>query len=312
MIYGTPQTQALNQRLEADHIPGTSPGFGISAAADGQRFPYLFPIAATYWSQSAAAVKFAKDKLGGSLKSKKLAYIYYDNPAGHEPLPILEDLQKLEGFELRTFAVPPPGVEMGAQILDITQRYRPDFVIAHLFGRSPSVSIKGFKATGYPLSKVISLVWGSAEADVQAAGGWQVAEGYHTLQFAGAGDDYPVRQEIKAMYKQQGKEPPQAMDDTVIYNRGLLNAALHTEAVRHALELTGGKKPTGADVKKGFEQIHDFTLGGLVPPLKVTAEDHEGGGWVKVFQVKGGKFVPETDWFRAYPEVVAAAVKKAE
>jgi len=132
------------------------------------------------------------------------------------------------------------------------------------------------------------------------------------LQFAGAGDDYPLRQEIKAMYKSQGKEPPKEMDDTVVYNRGLLNAAVHTEAVRHALELTGGKKPTGEDVKKGFEQIHDFTLGGLVPPLKVTAEDHEGGGWVKVFQAKGGKFVAETDWFRAYPEVVAAAVKKAE
>jgi branched-chain amino acid transport system substrate-binding protein len=312
MIYGTPQAQALNQRLEADRIPGTSPGFGISASADGKRFQYLFPIAATYWSQSAAAVKFVKDKLGGDLHGKKLAYVYYDNPAGHEPLPILEDLQKTEGFELRTFAVPPPGVEMGAQVLDITQRYRPDFVIAHLFGRSPSVAIKEFKRAGFPLSKAIGLVWASAEADIIAAGGWQVAEGYHTLQFAGAGDDYPLRQEIKAMYKSQGKEPPKEMDDTVVYNRGLLNAAVHTEAVRHALELTGGQKPTGEDVKKGFEQIHDFTLGGLVPPLKVTAEDHEGGGWVKVFQAKGGKFVAETDWFRAYPEVVAAAVKKAE
>ena len=312
MIYGTPQTQALNQRLEADRIPGTSPGFGISAAADGMRFHYLFPIAATYWSQGAAAVKFVKDKLGGDLHGKKLAYVYYDNPAGHEPLPILEDLQKTEGFDLRTFAVPPPGVEMGAQVLDITQRYRPDFVIAHLFGRSPSVAIKEFKRAGFPLSKVAGLVWASAEADILAAGGWQVAEGYHTLQFAGAGDDYPVRQEIKAMYKSQGKEPPKEMDDTVVYNRGLLNAALHAEAVRHALEATGGKKPSGEDVKKGFEQIHDFTLGGLVPPLKVTAEDHEGGGWVKIFQVKGGKFVAETDWFRAYPEVVAAAVKKAE
>jgi hypothetical protein len=53
-----------------------------------------------------------------------------------------------------------------------------------------------------------------------------VAEGYHTLQFAGAGDDYPVRQEIKAMYKEQGKEPPKEMDDTVVYNRGILWAAV--------------------------------------------------------------------------------------
>ena len=84
-----------------------------------------------------------------------------------------KDLQKNEGFELRTFAVPPPGVEMGAQVLDITQRYRPDFVIAHLFGRSPSVAIKELKRAGYPLTKVIGLVWASAEADIAAAGGWQ-------------------------------------------------------------------------------------------------------------------------------------------
>jgi len=309
MLYGTPQTQALNQKLAEDKIPGTSPGFGISASADGSRFPYLFPVAATYWSQGAAAIQFIKDKSGGSLKGKKIAYVYYDNPAGKEAMPILEALQKQEGYDMRTFAVPPPGVEMGAQVLDITQRYHPDFVIDHLFGRSPSVAIKEYKRAGYPLSKVIGLVWASAEADIQAAGGWQVAEGYHTLQFAGAGDDYPIR---KAMYKAQGKEPPKAMDDTVIYNRGILNAAIHVEAIRNAIKANGGKKPTGTDVKNGFEQIHDFSLDGLLPPLKITAADHEGGGWVQIFQVHDGKLVKETDWFRGYPEVVAAAVKKAE
>src|ERR1700756_2948687 len=216
-IYGTPQVQALNQKLQEDKIPGTSPGFGISASADGTRFPYLFPVAATYWSQGAAAVQFIKDKSGGSLKGKKIAYVYYDNPAGHEPLPILEDLQKAEGFELRSFAVPPPGVEMGAQVLDITQRYRPDFVIDHLFGRSPSVAIKAFKGAGYPLSKVVGLVWASSEADIQAAGGFGVAEGYHAMQFAGAGDDYPIRQQIKEMYKKEGKEPIKLMDENTVY-----------------------------------------------------------------------------------------------
>ncbi len=311
-LYGTPQTVALNQRLEQDKMPTTSPGFGISAAADGTRFPYLFPIAATYWSQGAAAVQFAKDKLGGSLKGKKIAYVYYDNPAGKEPIPIIEALQKTEGFELRTFAVPPPGVEMGAQILDITQRYRPDFVIAHLFGRSPSVMIKGLKGAGFPLSKVVGLVWASAEADIAAAGGWAAAEGYNTMQFAGAGDDYPVRQEIKAMYKKEGKQPPKGMDDTVVYNRGLLQAAVQVEAIRNALKLSGGQKPTGEQIKQGMEQIHDFTLGGLVPPLHITPTDHEGGGWVQVFQVHDGKFVKETDWFRAYRDVVDHAVKTAE
>ena len=114
------------------------------------------------------------------------------------------------------------------------------------------------------------------------------------------------------MYKAQGKEPSKAMDDTVMYNRGLLWAAVHVEATRNALKSNGGRLPTGEDVKSGFEQIHDFSLGGLVPPLNVTAADHEGGGWVQVFQVKGGKFVKETDWFRAYRDVVEHALKTAE
>ena len=61
-----------------------------------------------------------------------------------------------------------------------------------------------------------------------------------------------------------------------------------------------------------FESISDFSLGGLVPPLKITAADHEGGGWVQIFQVKGGKFVKETEWVQAYREVVEDAVKHAE
>jgi len=303
-LYGTPHTQALTQKLTEDKTPGTSPGFGTAAAANGAKFPYIFPIAATYWSQGAASVKFAKDRLGGSLKGKKIGFLFYDNPAGREPLEVLESLAALEQFELKTFAVPPPGVEMGAQALDIAQRYRPDFLIAHLFGRSPSVSIKELKRAGFPLSKVVSFVWGSSEADIEAAGGWAVAEGYNPIQFAGVGSDYPVHKEILAMYQKQGKPAPKEMASTVFYNRGLLIAAVHVEAVRNALKTKGGGQITGEDVKKGMEQIKGLTLDGLVPPLEVTPLDHEGGGWVRVFQVKGGKFVPQGDWFRAYPEIL--------
>jgi branched-chain amino acid transport system substrate-binding protein len=310
MIYGTPQTEALNQRLEKDKVPGTSPGFGIAASADGKIYPYLFPIAANYWSQAAAAVQFAKDELGGSLKDKKIGYIFYDNPAGHEPLPILEQLAKSEGFRLQTFAVPPPGVDVSSQVLAIAQQYRPDFVIDHTFGKSPALIIKGLKQNGYPLSKVVALVWASGEADIMGAGGWNVAQGYNTMQFAGAGNDYPVLQEIRAMYKKEGKDPPAAMQSTVYYNRGVQQGALWVEALRNALKLTHGEKPTPTDVKNGFEMIRDFTLGGLNAPLSITPEDHEGGGWVKIFQVKGDKFVQKTDWFRAYRDMIVATEKK--
>jgi branched-chain amino acid transport system substrate-binding protein len=304
-VYGTPHIAALNKKLEEDKMPGTSPGFGTAAAADGKRYPYTFPIAATYWSQGAAAVKFVKDQLGGDLKGKKIAYLYFDNPAGKEPIVILEDLAKSEGFELKQFAVPSPGVEMGAQVLDITGRYKPDFVIAHLFGRSPSVSLKELKGKGYPLNKVISLVWGAAEADIIAGGGWAAVEGYHTMHFAGVGSDFQVIKDINAMYKAQNKpEPTKLQEQSVIYNRGVFMAAVHVEAISNAIKAKGGGKINGEDVKKGMESIKGFTLGGLVPPLNVTAEDHEGGGWVQIWSVKGGKYVKTTEWMQAHRDLI--------
>jgi branched-chain amino acid transport system substrate-binding protein len=310
-VYGTPQIYALQAKLTEDRIPGTSPGFGSAAAADGVNHPYIFPIAATYWSQGAAAVDFAKKQLGGTLRNKKIAYIFFDNPAGREPIEVIEDLAVKEGFQLKTFAVPPPGVEMGAQVLDIAQRFRADFVIAHLFGGAPSVSIKEFKRVGYPLRKVVSFVWGAAEANIDGAGGFAVAEGYYAMQFAGVGTDYPVLNEIREMYKKQGKEAPKGMASTVFYNRGVLIAALHVEAIRNALKAKPDGKITGEDAKKGFEKISNFTLGGLVPPLKITPQDHEGGGLVQIWQVKDGKFVKVTEWFSAYQDVVAKHIREA-
>ncbi len=288
-------------------MPATSPGIGSSAAADGKRFKYVFPIAATYWSQAAVGVHFAKQRLGGNLKGKKIAYIFFDNPAGKEPVSLLEDLAKIEGFELRTFAVPSPGIEMGAQMLDITGRFKPDFVIAHiLFGRAPSVAIKELKGKGFPLSKVAGFVWAGAEADILAAGGWAIAEGYHTLQYAGVGTDFPVIQQINAMYKAQGKPPPKEQASSATYNRGVYQAAVHVEALRRAIKNKGGAKPTSQDVRDAFEQIKadDLKWLGLAPPLTLSPTDHEGGGWVQVWSVKGGKFVKTTEWIQAYRDVI--------
>ena len=274
-------------------------------AADGTRYPYLFPIAATFYSQGAAAVKFVGDKLGG-LKGKKIGFLFFDNPTGREPLPVIEALAKREGFELKTFAVPPPGIEMAAQALDIAQRYRPDFLIANLFGRSPSVGIKALKRVGFPMDKIVSLAWGAAESDIEAAGGGNSADGYYGLQFAGVGTDYAVIQQIRDLYKAEGKQPPKEMDSTVYYNRGVLHAAIQVEAARIALQKRPDGNITGEDVRHAFESISSASLaklGGLSPPLKITPEDHEGGGWIQVFQVKDGKFIKVTEWFNAYPDV---------
>jgi branched-chain amino acid transport system substrate-binding protein len=304
--FGTQIAYALTPRHLEDKIPGLTPGFGRADATDGGRYPYLFPLAASYWSQIGAAMQFLKDQ--GAKPGTKIAYLFLDIPAGREPLPIFNRICALEGYECRDFAVPMPGVEMAAQVLDITRRMRADWVVGHLAGTAPSVSMKELKKQGFPLDRMISLVWGAGEEDMQVAG-WDTAQGYLGLQFAGVGRDFAVIQDILAMYQAEHQDVPEYVGG-VYYNRGVLIAALLVEGVRRALE-QDALPVTGVKVKQGYERIKEFTLGGLLPSLTLTPEDHEGGGWVRLYQTQGEQLVPVTDWFRGYRDLVLDEVKKA-
>lgn len=305
--YGTPIVYALTPRHMDDKIPGITPGFGRADSIDGTIWPYIFPMAASYWSQAGAAMQYIKDK--GAKKGTKVAYIYYDNPAGREGIPIVEAVSKKEGYELRLFAVPPPGVDMGPQVIDITRRFRANWVIGHLFGQAPAVSIKEFKRAGFPLDHFVSFVWGAGEANIDGAG-WDVAQGYIGMQFSALGRNVPVIKEImEKVYKDEGKEVPKYVGG-VYYSRGVLNGAIMAEGIRLAIK-NHGLPVTGDKVRRGYEEIKDFDLQGFLPPITVTPNDHEGGGWVRMYQVKGKEWVPVTDWMRGYREEVMAEVRKA-
>jgi branched-chain amino acid transport system substrate-binding protein len=136
------------------------------------------------------------------------------------------------------------------------------------------------------------------------------ADGYLAMHFAGVGRDFPVIQEImKTVYQDRGKDVPDIVGQ-VYYNRGVFNAAIMVEGVRNAIK-NHGMPVTGEKVKLGYEEIKDFTLGGFLPPLNVTAQDHEGGGWVQIYETKGCDLVKNTDWFQGYRDIVMAEIKKA-
>lgn len=304
--YGTPIVYALSPRHMDDKIPGITPGFGRADSTDGTVWPFIFPMAATYWSQAGAGMKYIKDN--GAKKGTKVAHIYFDNPAGREGIPIIEAVAKKEGYELRLFAVPSPGLEMGPQVIDITRRFKADWIIGHLFGRSPSVSIKELKKAGFPLNRVVSFVWGAGEADIEAAG-WDIAQGYIGMQFTSVGRNLPVIQEIIKMYKDEGQEVPKYVGG-VYYSRGVLFSGILAEGIRLAIQ-NHGLPVTGDKVRLGFESMKNFDLQGFLPPMTVTPNDHEGGGWVRMYQVKGKEWVPITDWIRGYRDEVLAEVRKA-
>ena len=128
---------------------------------------------------------------------------------------------------------------------------------------------RSLKQAGYPLSQGARLGLGVAGGRHQ--GGRRLGGG------AGLQHD-AVRRRRRRLSGAAGNQGdvqeggqasrPRRWTTSVYYNRGIQDAAVHIEALRNALKLTGGKPPTGEDMKKGFEMIKDFTLGGLLPPLR--------------------------------------------
>jgi branched-chain amino acid transport system substrate-binding protein len=304
--YGVPMLLALTPRYMADKIPAFQSGTGRPDAIDGETWPYIFPGTASYWSQAGVAMQYVKDN--GARKGTKVAFLYLDNPAGRQGLPVVEAVAKREGYELRVFGVHPPGLEMAPQVADIAQQFRADWVIGSLFGRSPSASIKEFKKAGFPLNRVVSFVWGAGDPDIEAAG-WDAAQGYLGVQYAGIGRTHPVIQEIIEMLREQRKAVPSYVGG-VYYNRGVALGAIITEGIRLAIQ-NHGLPVTGDKVRRGYEAIKNFDLQGLLPPLTMTPQDHEGGGYMRVYQVKGKEWVPVSGWIRGYRDEVMALVKKA-
>jgi branched-chain amino acid transport system substrate-binding protein len=221
---------------------------------------------------------------------------------------MVDAIAESEGYLLRKFAVQPPGLEMEPQVSAIVRDFKADWVIGSLFGRPAGVSIKEFRKAGFPLNRFVSFVYGSGEPDVEEAG-WDQAQGYLGLQFASIGRNYPVIQDILKMYRDEGKEAPKFVGGAY-YNRGVLTAAAIIEGIRLAIQ-NHGSPLTGEKVRLGYESIRKLDLQGLGPPLNITPQDHEGGGYLRIYQVKGNAWVPVTDWVRGYHDEVMAQVKKA-
>jgi len=240
-------------------------------------------------------MQYLKDP-GGAQQGTKIAYLCYDNPAGREPLPVFHRICTLEGYECRDFAVPAPGVEMAAQVLDITRRMQAEWVVGHLFSTAPAVSIQAFTKNGFPLDRVVSLFAGAGEEGMQVAG-WDAAQGSLGIHVTEAGRDVPVIQAIVPMYQAEHQDVPAYVDWTT-YNFGVLIPALLVEGIRLAIE-PDGLPVTGETIKMGYERIKDFILGGFLPSLTVTPEDHEGGSWVRLTRPRASSWCRSRRGFAA-------------
>ena len=56
--------------------------------------------------------------------------------------------------------------------------------------------------------------------------------------------------------------------------------------------------------------LKGYDADGLMPPLTLTAEDHQGGGRGRISEWDGEKWKPLSDWYNAEQDLVWKLVKE--
>jgi branched-chain amino acid transport system substrate-binding protein len=141
--------------------------------------------------------------------------------------------------------------------------------------------------------------------------GKDAAKGVLRFEGAAYGRDNPVVKAIldEVVAKGKGNGPAEKVGSSY-YNVGVAGMSVVVEAARIALEKYG-EPLTPEKLRKGMEEVKGFNAQGLIPPVTLTSEDHQGGGRGRISQWDGAKWVPKTDWYAAYQDVVWDLVNKS-
>ena len=320
--FSTGITYQLIPKAAVDKIVIHSAGYGMTAAADGRWFPWVFNFPMTYWSQASAFIKYVGAQEGGidKLKGKKIVHVYHNSPYGREANPTLETLARKYGFELTLLAMDHPGQEQKSTWLQI-RRINPDWIYLSGWGVMNQVAVKEAATIGYKMERMVGNWWSGSESDVVAAG--DGAKGYKSMTFHAAGPGFKIHQDIFKLLYDKGKgATKRELVGEVYYNRGMINAMLNIESVRTAMVKYGNKPLTGEQVRWGFENLNlteqrleQIGMKGMLQPLRVTCENHEGNGKAAVQQWDGRKWTIISDWIEPIRDVVrpnleAAAVQE--
>lgn len=318
---------ALIPKCTEDEIPIVFKGYGRADAADGRVFKWAFNFPTHYWSQNTAKINWiamkqgwdgkSMETIGRYLKGLKIANLHIDVPFGQETKPILDDLSKKYGFEVRHFPVAWPGIDQKAQWLDIARRYKADWVINRNWGVSCTVPLKEAPRLNFPTDRILGVWWCGSEEDVMPAG--PAAKGYYATNFHGVGTDFPLIQRIiDKVYGAMKGHMSFTRVGTVFYNRGVVTGITMHEALRTAQKKFGTKVITPDEMRWALEnlniteeRIKEMGAEGLMQPIKTSCEDHEGGGMIFIQQWDGGKWVETGDVIAPMKDYVRKMVEES-
>lgn len=293
-------------------------GYGLTAASDGESFPYVFNFPAHYWHAASAQIRHLKEQAGGSLEGKTIVHLHHNSGYGKEPIPTLEKLAEIEGFTLKVVPVDHPGEDQTAA-WDEIKGINPDYILLWGWGIMNEIALRSAHDIGFPMENVMGIWWSANEDDVRALR--NDANGYKAVTFHAVGTRFGIYNDLNMLVYQTGKARGELNNiGDVLYNRGLASAMFSAQAIRNAMEIHGTNEVTREMVRDGHEKMvmkasdfNEIGMEGFLPGLEVSCANHAGEGLVAVVQwdARQRRWKQISDYYEPEAELIGPQVKAA-
>lgn len=269
---------ALLPHINLHRIPtltGSFPGI----LADASKTPYLFSITPTPLDQAKIAMKFISQRSDIKMRNPKVAFVGFPDPPGKDFLDEAKSYAKTLGLEIGpdTLISDLSSLKASSPILAPLKSYHPDFAYINLTPKEASAFLREVKETDLKTRWICSMR--AFDENLSAFDGVLGVQPISPF-----GEDVPGMAEIKDAH--QKWHPYDS--HTLSYVEGWVTVKVIAEALGRSLPEQGFSRER---VRMAFEGFKNYVVGGLLPPLNITAKDHRPSVESRIFIVKDGKLL---------------------
>jgi branched-chain amino acid transport system substrate-binding protein len=247
-------------------------------------------VAPTYSDQ----MRVALDYVAAQDPAAQVAVFHHDSPFGTAPLADGDKWVKDKGYRLGVKAYPmKAGATDQIGLLQQAKAQGAKYIVIQNVSSPAAVVARDIAAQKLDM-KIICLNWCADELFVKTAAA--AAEGHLMVQpFAPPGISKPGHQEVRQYCQSKGMD----LDAKGLhFVQGWYTMHVMAEGIEKVL--ADGKEVTGPNLRTALETMPAVDTGGVIGPVKFSADSHRGSTASGIYRVAGGKFT----------EVTAAVVPK--
>lgn len=280
-LYSSETGLALLPHLNFQRLPTVTSSFPAHLS-DASKTPYLFSITPAPLDLAKIAMKFIAERSDLKMRRPKVVFISFSDPTIKHFLDEAKSYAKTLHLEIGPDIFIPDlaSLKSPSLVLSPLKSYQPDFAYLTMTPKEASVLLQEVRGMDLRTRWLCSM-----RAFDETLSAFDGILGVQPI--SPFGEEVPGMAEIREAH--QKWHPYDS--HTLSYVEGWVTVKVMAEALGRSLPEQGFSRER---VKMAFEGFRNFVVGGLIPPITFTAQDHRPSTESRIFIVSDGKLIRHT------------------